>query len=103
MQALDPDQQAVFLDTDAAAAKENGTGSALSNTAEADAAMQLAAAFVRAGVRQQEIGIMSPYRSQVGGSMTIHQRKKAVYHSAVFVHLLLLGLHPLALDHGSTE
>ena len=69
MQAVQPELQAVFLDTDTLgqSAREGGSGSALTNAAEAGAAMQLTAALLQGGVVQQEdIGIMSPYRSQVG-------------------------------------
>ncbi|KAK9793498.1 hypothetical protein WJX73_007951 [Symbiochloris irregularis] len=72
VQALRPELQSVFLDTDSfmggesAAGREEGTGSALVNAAEAEASMQLTEALLRGGVSQQgDIGIMSPYRSQV--------------------------------------
>lgn len=73
MQALKPELQAVFLDTDtllrsdeSAGGREEGISSALLNAAEAEAAMQLTAALLQGGMTQQEdIGIMSPYRSQV--------------------------------------
>ena len=65
MQALMPEHQAVFLDTDSQSARESGTASALTNIAEANAAMQLVEALIQAGMPPHDIGIMSPYRSQV--------------------------------------
>ena len=64
-QVLDPAQRALFLDTDSAAARETGQGSAMVNTAEADVVVDMASTFLRCGMQQQDIGIMSPYRSQV--------------------------------------
>lgn len=50
---------------------ETGTGSALVNVQEAEATEQLLQALTASGVSQRDIGVMSPYRSQVGTSIKI--------------------------------
>ena len=57
----------VFLDTDGlgAAGREVQQGDAISNPTEAGLAGQVVDAMVAAGLLEQQIGILSPYRAQV--------------------------------------
>lgn len=70
MQALQPQQCAVFLDTDALPAPEVQAGDALSNPQEANIVKQLVTALHVGGVALQNIGVISPYRSQVMHTVT---------------------------------
>ncbi|MEW5306154.1 MAG: hypothetical protein WDW36_008641 [Sanguina aurantia] len=67
LDVLDPGQAVVFLDTD------NVTGMAeqlqsdgLSNPGEAAMVVGVVAALLRAGLPASEVGVLSPYRTQVG-------------------------------------
>lgn len=55
----------VFLDTDPAGAEESQLGGAVSNAAEAAVIKQIIAALGASGVELAEVGVVSPYRSQV--------------------------------------
>jgi DNA replication ATP-dependent helicase Dna2 len=57
--------QVVLLDTRAAGATETVAGDAVSNKAEAALALCLLRAAVHAGAEPEQLGVISPYRSQV--------------------------------------
>ncbi len=67
MQVLQPEQRVVFLDTDSlgVAGRELQQGDAISNPTEAGLAGQVVDAMVAAGLSEQQIGVLSPYRAQV--------------------------------------
>ena len=67
LQVLRPEQRVVFLDTDGlgVAGRELQQGDAISNPTEAKLAGQLVDAMVAAGLSEQQIGVLSPYRAQV--------------------------------------
>ncbi len=56
----------VFLDTDGVPCPESRAGENISNPAEAALAMRIVGAMLDGGVPLASIGIISPYRSQVG-------------------------------------
>ena len=65
MQVLQPQHRAVFLDTDALPAPELQAGDAISNPQEAAIVKQIVLALHAGHVPLQDIGVISPYRSQV--------------------------------------
>ena len=65
VQVLQPQHRAVFLDTDALPAPELQAGDALSNPHEAAIVKQIVLALHAGNVPVQDIGVISPYRSQV--------------------------------------
>eukprot|EP00891_Asterochloris_glomerata_P005485 jgi/Astpho2/5485/e_gw1.00078.27.1_t len=67
MQVLQPEQRVVFLDTDSlgVAGRELQQGDTISNPTEAGLAGQVVDAMVAAGLSEQQIGVLSPYRAQV--------------------------------------
>ena len=67
MQVLQPEQRVVFLDTDSLgpAGRELQQGDAISNPTEAGLAGQVVDAMIAAGLSEQQIGVLSPYRAQV--------------------------------------
>ena len=88
-EALAPARRVVFLDTGAAPAPESASiGDSVCNQGEAAAVVALLRAAVQtAGLAQERLGVISPYRSQVGGwvggGRVGHQRfsLRAVCHS----------------------
>ena len=76
LQVLQPEQRVVFLDTDSlgAAGRELQQGDAISSPTEAKLAGQVVDAMVAAGLSEQQIGVLSPYRAQVSMSrVCLHQ------------------------------
>lgn len=65
LQVLQPNQRAVFLDTDAMPCPEVQAGDTFSNSGEAAVVRQIVTALQLGGVALQTIGIISPYRAQV--------------------------------------
>lgn len=59
--AIDPGQPVVFLDTDRVPAHEERRRGSLRNETEAKLVVLLARALVHCGVRQDGVGVMSPY------------------------------------------
>lgn len=64
-QALEPKNSVVFLDTKAAACRELSRGEAVENHGEANIAMTLIEMARSAGVPEESMAVISPYRSQV--------------------------------------
>lgn len=64
-QAWDPERHAVFLDTKDVPLREAAAGEATRNKGEAGAVESLLRAALRAGVRAADVGVISPFRSQV--------------------------------------
>ena len=63
--ALDPQAPVVFLDTDSVPGTERRRGSHMCNDAEARLVLLLARALVHCGLPAADLGVMSPYRTQL--------------------------------------
>ena len=66
VQVLAPQQRVLFLDTDSMPAPEVRAGDTLSNPGEAAIMTDIVKALDLGKVPLQDIGIISPYRAQVG-------------------------------------
>ncbi len=64
---LGPERRVLFLDTVDASATETLSGETLSNGGEAALVLSVLHAAAAAGVAQERLGVISPYRAQVGG------------------------------------
>ena len=60
-----PSRKAVFVDTDSVPAKDSRIGDLVHNDVEASLVQQITEAFVKGGVPQEHIGIISLYRQQI--------------------------------------
>ncbi|KJE89042.1 helicase [Capsaspora owczarzaki ATCC 30864] len=65
LDAIDPARKVVFLDTDLVPALEVRVGEVLKNDTEASIVQQLMAALLEAGLAPNDVGVISPYRSQL--------------------------------------
>lgn len=65
-QVLAPERRVVWLDTDGVPGPEARAAEATTNATEAALAERIVAALADSGVPLNSIGIISPYRSQVG-------------------------------------
>ena len=66
MQVLAPHRRVLFLDTDNMPAPEVRSGDALSNPQEAAVITDIVTALMAGQLPLEDIGIISPYRAQVG-------------------------------------
>ncbi|KAH7929561.1 Dna2-domain-containing protein [Leucogyrophana mollusca] len=64
-QILSESCKVVFIDTDLLPAHESRVGDLVQNDIEASLVYQLVEALLRSDVRQDQIGVMSPYRQQI--------------------------------------
>lgn len=64
-QVLDPQRRVLFLDTAEAGAREALAGDTLSNAGEAGLVVEVLQAAAAAGIAQERVGVISPYRAQV--------------------------------------
>ncbi|KAJ3091268.1 Tripartite DNA replication factor [Quaeritorhiza haematococci] len=62
---VDPRRRAVFVDTDNVPAHDTRTGDLVQNEIEAVLVHQIVEALLECGVDQSDIGVISPYRSQL--------------------------------------
>ncbi|KAJ3416935.1 Tripartite DNA replication factor [Chytridiales sp. JEL 0842] len=60
-----PERSVLFLDTDEVPGSDARVGDLVHNQTEADLVFQITEALIRSGVEEREIGIISPYRSQL--------------------------------------
>jgi DNA replication ATP-dependent helicase Dna2 len=58
-------RKAVFVDTDTLPALDSRVGDLVQNVTEAELVRQLTETFIRSGVEESQIGIISLYRQQV--------------------------------------
>ncbi|XP_061420867.1 DNA replication ATP-dependent helicase/nuclease DNA2 isoform X2 [Lethenteron reissneri] len=65
-QALDPDRPVLFLNTEQVPAEEMVDQGGMKNPTEAQLIAIIAASLVKAGCRTKDVGIISPYRQQLG-------------------------------------
>ncbi|KAL5598601.1 hypothetical protein BROUX41_003473 [Berkeleyomyces rouxiae] len=80
---VDPENRAIFLNTDAlgAEARETRTGNRIINEGEVRIAVQVVEALLSIGVSQADIGVMTHYRSQLSllGKGLGHRRNVEMY------------------------
>jgi DNA replication ATP-dependent helicase Dna2 len=62
---IDPAQSVLFCDTDSLGAKESKTGPWIENQTEVYLVQQIVQALVDSGLKQEDIGVISPYRFQL--------------------------------------
>jgi DNA replication ATP-dependent helicase Dna2 len=63
--AMDPSKAVLFCDTDPLGAKESKTGPWIENQTEVLLVQQMVYALVDSGLKQDDIGVISPYRFQL--------------------------------------
>ncbi|KAJ9091006.1 hypothetical protein QFC19_009302 [Naganishia cerealis] len=64
-QTIMPDVKTVFLNTDKMPAKEARAGDLVYNQVEANLILQLTSELVACGVKEEQIGVITPYRQQI--------------------------------------
>lgn len=62
---LEPKRTVVFVDTDRIPGNESRVGDLVQNTVEMSLVQQLAFALIRSGIKQEDVGIITPYRQQI--------------------------------------
>lgn len=62
---LEPKRTVVFVDTDRIPGNESRAGDLVQNTVEMSLVQQLAFALIRSGIKQEDVGIITPYRQQI--------------------------------------
>lgn len=62
---LSPKRTVCFVNTDRVPGNESRVGDLVQNTVEMSLVQQLAFALIRSGIRQEDVGIITPYRQQI--------------------------------------